>query len=53
VDANLLINQNKWISHEEYLEMQSNADECNYDYSDFQFYGFFEGDSNIYNEYMG
>ena len=52
-DADLLVNQNKWESYEEYMDMLSNADECDYDYSDFLFNGFFEGDSDIYNEYMG
>jgi hypothetical protein len=52
-DADLLLNQNKWASYEEYMEMLSNADEGDYDYSDFLFNGFFEGDSDLYNEYMG
>jgi hypothetical protein len=50
VDADLLVNQNKWASYEEYLEMLSNADEGDYDYSDFLFNGFFEGDSDIYKD---
>ena len=52
-DADLLINQNKWASYEEYMDMLSNADEGDYDYSDFLFNGFFEGDSDLYNVYMG